>query len=125
MKFHLTQSSSNQFTGYGPGYVQVNQERYETGLIVQADRVVSPWASGGFAALAANDFAQLLELKPAIVILGTGTTQRFPHPRLIAPLAAARIGLEVMDTPAACRTFNILVGEDRNVLAAILLEAGS
>jgi uncharacterized protein len=63
----------------------------------------------------------LLAHRPEIVLLGTGATQRFPHPRLSAPLAAARVGFEVMDTRAACRTYNILLGEGRRVVAAVLL----
>ena len=71
-----------------------------------------------------EDFERLVQFEPEIVVFGTGTLLRFPHPRLTAALASARIGLEVMDTPAACRTFNILIGEDRKALAAVLVEAG-
>ena len=68
------------------------------------------------------DVPQLAALEPEIVLLGTGSRLRFPHPRLTAALARARIGLEVMDVQAACRTYNILAGEGRHVLAALLLE---
>jgi uncharacterized protein len=122
MKFHLTQSQNLMFTASGPGYVEINRERYEGGLIVLPDRVVTGWGAAGFAGLNAADFAQLVQYKPEIVVLGTGAKQQFPHPRLTVALAEARIGVEVMDTAAACRTFNILVGEDRRALAAILIE---
>ena len=80
------------------------------------------FAPQGFDALAEADFERLLETSPEIVLLGTGATQRFPHPRLTAPLHRARVGLEVMDTRAACRTYNILVAEGRNVTAALIVE---
>ncbi len=64
----------------------------------------------------------LAELKPEVVLLGTGTRLRFPHPRLTRALTDAGIGVEVMDTPAACRTFNILAAEGRKVLAAVILD---
>jgi uncharacterized protein len=65
----------------------------------------------------------LLADRPEVVLLGTGTRQRFPHPRLSASLAAARVGFEVMDTQAACRTYNILVAEGRRALAVLLLDS--
>ena len=79
------------------------------------------WAPDGFDALGEPDYASLLSYGPEMVLLGTGTTQRFPHPRLVQSLAAARVGVEVMDTRAACRTFNILVAEDRRVAAALII----
>jgi uncharacterized protein len=122
MKFHLTQTLNNLFKGYGPGYVQLNEERYEHNLVVLPDRIVPNWAENGFSGLTPEDFSRLLEYRPEIVVFGSGSRLRFPHPRLTAALSSAGVGLEVMDTPAACRTFNILIGEDRRALAAILLE---
>jgi uncharacterized protein len=110
----------NTFTGYGEGWFMVNGERYATSLIVFPDRVV-PWSAASFAALAPEDFAPLVAARPGIVLLGTGARQRFPHPRITRALAEAGIGLEVMDTQAACRTFNILAAEDRQVAAALLV----
>ncbi len=121
MKFHLSQSDSNVFTAYGAGWVEINRVRHEQNLVALPDRIVEPWADGGFAALSADDFAQLLELAPEIVLLGTGESIRFPHPRLTAALHAARIGVDVMDVRAACRTFNVLSAEGRKVAAALLL----
>ena len=107
------------FTGYGEGYVMVNGTRHAANLIVLPERL-EPWPVAGFAALAEEDFALLAALKPEVVLLGTGSRLRFPHPRLTAPLARARIGLEVMDLQAACRTYNILMAEERHVAAALL-----
>ncbi len=120
MKLHLAKiSGSNVFTGYGPGYVMINGERYERNLVVLRDRVVD-WQADSFDGLKDADFAQIAELAPEIVLLGTGERLRFPHPSLTRALAEAGIGLEVMDAQAACRTFNILAEEERKVAAALL-----
>ncbi len=122
MKLHATGPSGvNTITAYGDGYVAVNGERYASSVVVLADRVL-PWAGKRFDTLTAEDFAFLKDLGGEIVLLGTGPRQRFPRPQLTAPLVAARIGLEVMDFKAACRTYNILVAEERKVAAALLLE---
>lgn len=122
MKLHASAPTQlNTFTGYGEGYVLVNGERRESSLIVQPEHILD-WPVHAFAALGEAHFAQLAELGPEVVLLGTGTRLRFPHPRLSAPLARAGVGLEVMDLRAACRTYNILVAEDRRVLAALILE---
>ena len=122
MKFHLTRSGGrNLFTGYGEGYVSINEQRYEHPIVVTPEDAVVAWTPTSFDALEAEHFAGLLELKPEIVILGTGASLRFPHPRLTRPLAEARVGFEAMDTKAACRTFNILMAEGRQVVAAMLV----
>jgi uncharacterized protein len=109
----------NTITGYGEGYVMVNGERRDSSVVVLPDRV-EQWAAKGFDQLSTDDFAFLRNLNAEIVLLGTGARQRFPHPRLTAALAQAGIGLEVMDVQAACRTYNILVAEERKVAAALL-----
>ena len=111
----------NTFTGYGEGYVMVNGERHAASLLVEPERL-QPWPVSAFAALAEAHFAALAALAPEVVLLGTGGRLRFPHPKLSAPLARAGIGLEVMDVQAACRTYNILMAEERRVLAALILE---
>ena len=121
MKFHLSTGAGNVFTGYGPGYVDVNNERHDTNVVVFPDRVVVNWAAGGFDGLAREDFSLLLEWQPEIVLLGTGGAIRFPHPLLSADLTAARIGFDVMDVQAACRTYNVLAAEGRRVAAALIL----
>ena len=122
MKFHLNASTGNVFTGYGPGYVEVNRQRLESNLLVTPDSIDLGWAPEGFAALTREDFAALLRFAPEIVLLGTGNELRFPHPRLTADLTAKRIGVDVMDVKAACRTFNVLSAEGRRVLAALILD---
>jgi uncharacterized protein len=114
-------STANTVTGYGDDYVLVNGQRHEANLVLMPDRIV-PWEARSFDALTEADFLFLKNLAVEIVLLGTGKRQRFPRPQLTAPLAAARIGLEVMDLKAACRTFNILVAEERKVAVALLFQ---
>lgn len=123
MKFHLSTAEGNVFTGHGPGFVRLGIVEYRENLLVTPERIVTGWASAGFDALTETDFAALAALAPEVALLGTGASLRFPDPRLTRPLIDARIGLEVMDTPAACRTFNILAAEGRRVAAGILLAA--
>lgn len=120
MKLHAPAPTAlNTFTAYGDGYVMVNAERHESNLIVLPERLL-PWDVAAFDALEEADFQVFLELDLEILLLGTGPRQRFPHPRLTRALAAKRIGIEAMDLQAACRTYNILMAEERRVAAALL-----
>lgn len=122
MKLHLSGTDGRYlFSGYGTDHVLVNDQRLDFGLIVSPsllDR--ESLADVGFLTLEEKHFALLAALGPEIILLGTGASLRFPHPSLTRPLIEARIGLEVMDTGATCRTYNILAGEGRRVVAAIL-----
>lgn len=121
MKLHLANLGETKlFTAHGPGHVMVNDERHERSIVVLAEEVRNDWPVGGFDDLQEIHFEYFLALKPDVVLLGTGATQRFAHPRLYRSLTDAGIGVECMNTPAACRTYNILVAEDRKVVAAIL-----
>ncbi|MCK7500562.1 MAG: Mth938-like domain-containing protein [Comamonadaceae bacterium] len=97
-------------------------QRYEASLVLLPDRIAPDWVRGGFAALTEADLRRLLDFRPELVLLGTGARQRFPQPALLRPLIEARIGFEVMDLQAACRTYNILMGEGRRVAAALLFD---
>jgi uncharacterized protein len=116
----------NTITGYGDGYVDINGQRHIAGLILFPDRLVADWGTAGFAALDDADFVRLAEecavSRTEVVLFGTGRRQQFPRPAQLRPLIEARIGVEVMDTPAACRTYNILLGEDRHAAAALLID---
>jgi uncharacterized protein len=114
-------SALNTFTGYGEGFVLLNGERRESSLIVLPDRTL-PWEVAGFEALQEGHFEIFLGLDIEVLLLGTGPRQRFPHPRLTRALAAKRVGIEVMDLHAACRTYNFLMAEGRRVAAALLFE---
>lgn len=121
MKFHVSAPTGNVVTGHGPGWLRVGATLYRENLVLTPDAVAVGWAPGGFDGLGEPDFARLAEGGPDVVLLGTGQAIRFPHPRLTRVLALARIGLEVMDTAAACRTFNILAAEGRRVTAALIV----
>ncbi len=107
-------------TGYGDGYVAINGVRHEAHLLGTAERVAA-WEIDRFESLSTEHLQDVLALEPEIVILGTGAAQRFPRPEQVRVLTAAGVGLEVMDSKAACRTYNILMAEGRKVVAAILV----
>jgi uncharacterized protein len=120
VKLHASSPSAlNTFSGYGDGYVLVNGQRHANNVIVMPEQLL-PWSATSFDALTEADFEVMAGLNLEILLLGTGPKQRFPHPRLTRALAARRIGVEAMDLQAACRTYNILVAEERKVAAALL-----
>lgn len=121
MKMHLTRLPDIKlFTGHEPGCIIVNGERFNKSVVVQSQQVFEDWDIANFAALTEQHFTYFLEMKPDVVLVGTGKQQKFAHPKLYYKLTEAGIGVEFMDTAAACRTYNILVAEDRNAIAAIL-----
>jgi uncharacterized protein len=123
LKLHLESAGAlNTFTGYGEGYVMVNGRRFEKTVVVLPGRIVDDWRAGRFDELAPEHFEALAGLGCEIVLLGTGAKLRFPRAEIIAPLVRAGIGVEVMDLQAACRTYNILMAEERKVAAALLIE---
>ena len=122
MKLHLTQSAGNQLiTGYGPGWVDVNEARHHHSLIVLPGRLITDWEAATFDSLTESHFERIALLAPELVLLGTGETHRFIHPRLTRVLTEAGIGIECMTTAAACRTYNILMSEGRHVAAALMI----
>lgn len=121
MKLHQDAAGAlNTVTAYAPGWIEINRVRHEGALLLAPEGPVRAWAVQSFDALTPDDFAAIAAEAPEIVLLGTGPRQRFPHPRLTAALAQARVGVESMSTAAACRTYNILISEGRRVLAALL-----
>ena len=123
MKFHLSTASGRIVTGLGPGWIRIDGTEYRENVVLTPDEVRTGWAPEGYDALTRADFAALLAGNPELVLLGTGERLRFPHPQLTADLAHAHVGLDAMDTAAACRTFNILAAEGRRVVAALLVGA--
>ena len=104
MKLHLTQAEGNQLvTGYGDGWIEINNTRYTQSLIVLPNLLIQDWQVSDFDSLTEESFRKLLELKPEVVLLGTGEKHRFLHPRISRELTEANISLESMDTAAACR----------------------
>ena len=122
LKLHLSKpAEKNIFSGYGPGYVVVNNKRYEKSLITMPDNIIEDWQALTAEQLTEDHFELLIPYEPEIILLGTGTTLRFPSPLVTKNLLKLKIGVEVMDTNAACRTYNILMAEGRNVAAALLI----
>ena len=111
---------------YGADFVVIGDEEIRTSCIVSASSLTRDWPPRSVADLAPEHFEPLFALAPEVVVLSTGARQEFPRAALRAQFATRKIGLEVMEVGAACRTYNVLVGEERKVLAAILLPgAGS
>jgi uncharacterized protein len=122
MKLHLTTAENNNLiTGYSAGFVEINKQRYSVNLIVMADKLILDWPATDFASITEVHFAQIVALKPEVVLLGTGEKHQFLHPKIIQKLTENNIPLECMTTAAACRTYNILMSEGRNVAAALLI----
>ncbi len=117
------QDSGNLIRRYGADFIMVGEREVRASCIV-GPAVLAPWAPHSVAELAPPHLATLFELLPEIVVLATGMTQQFPRASLRAEFATRRIGLEVMGIGAASRTYNVLVSEERKVLAAILLPGG-
>ena len=124
LALHLdTNTNHKLFTGHGEGYVSVNGRHYRQSVVVMAENVLTDWAATDFFNLNETHFDYFLALKPEVLLFGTGSKQHFAHPNLYRELIRARISIEFMDTPAACRTYNILVAEDRQVFAAVLINS--
>ena len=122
MKIQLeTGAGRNIIRAYGPGQVTINREVYTASLIVTPDHIIQDWPPRTFTELSGAHFEAITNLDPEVVILGTGHCQHFPTPDTVQILDRANIGLEVMDTGAACRTYNILMSEGRRVAAALLM----
>lgn len=121
MKFLPDPTESSSVTAYGPGWVTVNGEKYTASVVVSTLAAPYLWECGQFDDLQESHFARLAQMDAELVIFGSGERIRFPKPALLQALYAKRIGVETMDTQAACRTYNFLAGEGRKVVAALLL----
>ena len=114
-------AGTNVITRHEPDALWVGQTRFSHSLIVPWQGTVLPWAPARPDELIAEHFEALLTLQPELVIFGSGPRLKFVSPALMRALIERRIGVETMDTPAACRTFNVLVSEGRSAVAALLL----
>ena len=114
-------TAANIIRAWEPGRIRVAERWIAGHVIVTPNRIVENWRVETPASLRIENLSDATAEAPEIVLLGTGATQRFLHPRILAPLTDARVGVETMDTRAACRTFNILVAEGRRVAAALVI----
>ncbi|MDZ7753092.1 MAG: Mth938-like domain-containing protein [Gammaproteobacteria bacterium] len=122
MKLQLD-SGDSQFaiTSYGVGQVVVNEERLTRSCIVGPGGLVRDWGPGDVREMLPRHLEAILALEPEVIILGTGARQIFPDTRVMEPLIRRQVGLEVMDTGAACRTYNILLAEGRRIAAGLMM----
>ncbi|MEM8982217.1 MAG: MTH938/NDUFAF3 family protein [Pseudomonadota bacterium] len=124
MKLTRHRPVANSIVGHSTAGVNISGKLYSTSLIVSANEIVTPWQHAALEALTAADLEPALALQPELILLGCGEHQGQPPATLLAHLAAAGIGLEVMTTDALCRTYNVLTSESRNVVAALMLRSG-
>lgn len=117
----IPDGESQVVRGYGDSHILVNNETVTTSAILTPNSLDTSWPPERFEDLEAAHIEVLPHEQPDLVLLGTGHTQRFPAAEVLAPLYHAGIGVEVMDTGAACRTFNIVMSEGRRVVAALLM----
>jgi uncharacterized protein len=124
MKLHTNSTEKYQtVTGYDRTGVEINAQRFDYSVLVMPEVAPRPWPVTQFDDLKAELFEQIAADRPDVVILGTGERQRFVHPKLVTSLTSQRIGVECMDSHAACRTYNILMGEGRKVTLALIIDA--
>ena len=118
----LTRDSSTQhlIRAWEPGRVRIADRWIAGHVVVSADRILEGWTNAAPNTLTLEDLAPALELAPTILLLGTGTDRFLPDVELMGALAQRHVGLEIMSTPAACRTFNVLLQEQRRVVAALI-----
>ncbi len=113
-------SSDLLIRGYGDGVITIGNQQFARSLILTRDSLIADWRPQHVAELLHDDFVPIMEIRPEVLVLGTGKALTFPSPALTARLLQLGIGVEIMDTAAACRTYNILLSEQRNVVAALL-----
>ncbi len=123
MKLHAEKLDGLIISGHGAGWIAVNGEKKHNSIVISSRGVCLDWPCQRFDDLSAANFAHLAALRPELVIFGSGASLRFVPPQWLQGLMEHRIGLETMDTAAACRTYNILAAEGRHVVAALLLES--
>ena len=121
MKLHADQHDGTVINAHGPGWISVDGSTYTSSVLVDSRGGCQPWSCLRFEDLGAHDFEPMALALPELVLFGCGATQQFPQPEWLQALFARRIGIEFMDTAAACRTFNLLASERRHVLAALIL----
>ena len=122
MKFHLIQSDNkNLITGYDLNWVEVNQVRHQSSLIVTPDQLLLEWSVKTIKDMKENSFEAIESLDIEIILLGTGNTQQHLEPRLLEYFSKKNIAIESMSNQSACRTYNILANEERKVLLALML----
>jgi len=121
VKLHLANpDGANVIRSSSPGAIVVNEDRYEGSLVITPEDILHPWGPNRIDELAPDDLEPVYELEPELLLLGTGDALVFPDREVLKTFAERNIGFEVMDTGAACRTYNVLMSEGRRVAAALV-----
>ena len=122
MKFSEDLSANTYYhiTGYGGNYIAINHKMIRSPTII-SPKHAAEWSVDSFESLEAENIQSLVALNPEVIIIGTGEKQILPSKEVLKSLVATRIGFEIMDTSAACRTYNVLVGEGRKVVAGLFI----
>lgn len=119
----LDENSANyQIRAFKPGFIQVNDETLTHSIIISPNKLIADWEPQDISELTSQHLAIIAEMRPAILLIGTGTHLQFPPVELYSNLIDLGIGVEIMNTSAACRTYNALTAEDRNVVAALIIK---
>lgn len=123
MKIEIDDSLTHPYriNSYERGSIVIGEEQFVSSLIITPSIVINNWPPQTFTDIATHHIEQIIELKPELILLGTGSKQHFPDADLLLGTAILNIGFEVMDTGAACRSYNILLQEGRNVAAALIM----
>ena len=121
MQIDLEKTQGNVIRSYAPGELRINDLVFHESVILTTTEIHTAWAPNDITKLCIADFEFALAQNPEVILFGTGETQYFPPPALIADVMNRGIGFEFMDTGAACRTYNVLASEQRRVVAALML----
>ena len=122
MKFAEDHNSANfKITAYDHDQIGINGLAHTNSLVLSPLELSEEWGPANFSEFAVQHLDEIYAMKPEIILLGTGQKQQFPAAEILRRLAKEQVGFEIMDTQAACRTFNILMAEDRTVVAALFL----
>jgi uncharacterized protein len=122
MKFTPDSSQGNVIQSFTPGEIRLRDQIIQSNVIISHDQLLTDWNPPALEALSIADFQPALDLRPDIILFGTGRVQRFPSISLMTEIMRAGVAIEVMQTDAACRTFNVLIGENRAAVAALLID---
>jgi len=122
MKFTADSARGNIIRSYSPGEIKLREDTIRTNVIISQEKIIPDWNPPAIDQLSIADFAPALDQKPEIILFGTGRQQQFPNIALLTEIMRAGTAIEVMETGAACRTYNVLIGEYRSVVAALLIE---
>ena len=122
LSLELGKADANRIVSYQPGHVVINAEIYTRSLIVMPTQLISDWGPQELVELKEQDLLKIIHLEPEIVLLGVGDELKFPSPQLISLFTQRGIGIEIMNNSAACRTYNVLMSEERRVVAALLIK---